>query len=64
MLSNVRFSLSLCILTRILLAGANLAASAGMEDGVGAGGDGALGLDVLAPHPTHDPPLLVDLQRK
>ena len=48
-------------LLTVVLAGADLAASAGQQDGVGARGLGTLGLDVLAAHAAHDPPLLVDL---
>ena len=48
-------------LLTVVLAGADLAASAWQQDGVGARGLGTLGLDVLAAHAAHDPPLLVDL---
>jgi hypothetical protein len=46
----------------ICLSRANLAASAGQEDGVAARRGWALGLDVLAANATHDATLLVDLK--
>ena len=49
-------------LLTVVLAGADLAASAWQQDGVGARGLGTLGLDVLAADPAHYSPLLVDLK--
>ena len=46
----------------IILSGADLAASAGQEDGVGAGGLGALRLDVLAANPANYSAFFVNLK--
>ena len=48
----------------VVLSRADLAAPSRLEDGVGAVGRRALGLDVLAANAAHDPALLVELEKK
>ena len=47
----------------VVLAGTDLAAAAGEQQRLRTVGFRALGLDVLAPDPAHNSPLLVDLKR-
>ena len=48
----------------VVLSGTHFATPPGQEDGIGAGGLGALRLDILTSHSAHDSSFLVNLREE